>query len=341
MDLGKAMVDQSHLSSSSWSLQGQLGTWRTRYAQRGDKRADVLGLVVNRMRMKAASFPEALKDIAPPMDIMALVAAEQEGSLGEGLVALANDVAAADQMRKTVKKHLYQPAFLAFMAIVILCGFSYGLIPVLVQTIPADKLPITGYILYVISKFVTGFGPVLAGILIAGSAWVYWSFDNFIGRSRDKMENWPFYSMYRDYNSARFMQSLARLMHANVTLRNSLLQLSTNATPWLKSHVVRIVHRLDNGQLPEDAFATGLLDIEIEDRMRDYTTRSDFPKAIQDLGRETSSLVLEKIVNSAALIEALCKLFMAVLICFTVAALIHSAVESGNAMQSSFTKPKK
>lgn len=336
-DLGEAMVDQNQQANSSWSIVGQIDTWRQRLAKRGDNRATVYAVILSKMRNHGATLPEALTGIASGMDVMALTAAEQEGDLGRGLVALAADVTEMKEMRSAVRAELIEPIVLAVILIAMLVGFSLGFMPILIEITPPEKLPTTTKILYYVAEGVTRFGLFFGAVGIAAVAWFIWSLDNFTGKFRDRIETWIGYSLYRDYNAALFLQALANLMHSNMTLHNSLTLLRGKASPWLRSHIIRITSRLDSGSLPQDAFTTGLLNINIEDRLRDYAQRSDFPNAIQKLGKNTATYTLKSMRASAGRMKNILKIIFVSAVLLVFIALIQSAANTSTAVKSNYT----
>lgn len=108
---------------------------------------------------------------------------------------------------------------------------------------------------------------VLAIVLVTGAAcFVLWSLPNAVGIPRRWMDRHGVWRLYRYLNATRFLGLLSIVLGKDasgpVQWRTALAAQGAGATPWMASHIQRMLARVDSGLAGAQALDTGLLDRE-------------------------------------------------------------------------------
>ena len=156
-------------------------------------------------RLDDRSFSQSLLGTVPDSDVMVLEAAEESGAMIEGLRFLSKSIVASNKMRSVLRQAVAGPAFFGLLFIAMLCGYSYFLVPILVQIMKPSTWPMVGKVLYTVAQIVTGYGIWLGIIGILVLSLYLWSLKRWTGKWRSRFDNYvPLYSIYRDFNGSIF-----------------------------------------------------------------------------------------------------------------------------------------
>ncbi len=256
-------------------------------------------------RMDTMPFSEALKGNGiPSSDVMVISAAESGASLPDNLRFLAKSVREVSEMRKVIMGAVTAPSIVFMVVVGLVYGFSKFFVPVLTSISPPEKWPASGRVVYAISETAMGYGPWVLIALTLVIAGIAWSFNSFIPPYRRNIDNWPPYSLFRAYNGAVTLVSLASLMAAGTSLIESIIKVSNSSGRWVQWHMRQLTRRLDqySGQ-PGKAFDTGLLPLRALNRVIDRAERSDFGSALQSIGLTILADVRKEVESSAKLLN--------------------------------------
>lgn len=325
-DLAEALNDRGVLVDI-------IRTVERRALTRGDIIAPIYTLWLRRMDDRPFSL--ALADTVPDTDVMILSAAETSNNLSGGLMFLSKAIVAAEAMLSGLKKAVAGPVFLMVMFTAMIAGFSFYVVPVFTQIMKPSTWPMIGQALYAVSSFVTNYGYWLLGsIVVLGSAYV-WSLPRWVGGWRSKVDRYvPLYSIYRDFVGSIFLVSLASLMQSGMGLSESLTALSSRGTPWLRWHILRIQARLDfHADQPAQAFATGIFNQTLTDRVLDYGARSAFHDAIGKVGLASVDKVAAFVNGSATILNQALLLLCGATLIFMISGVMLTAQEAQNVIQ--------
>ncbi|MFL9611135.1 type II secretion system F family protein [Methylobacillus sp. Pita2] len=317
-DLAKAMDDQSDLVSEFSNL-------RKRATERGQKgRAQMYAKWIE--GLDSGSLSNALKGDVPETDLMIISAFETSGRLAEGLKFLSKTIRTAQKMKSSMIMALAGPIFALGLGIMVLALMSFILMPIMVQIYPVEEWPLSGRILYPISQIVANYGIYIGVIIVLAIVGFGLSIKRWYGDKRVVVDNWIGYSMFRDYNGAMFLTSLAALMKAGTGIMEALVKLQEMSTPWMQWHIRKMIKGLDSraGE-PAEALDTGSLPEEVMDRIADYGKRSSFLEAMNMIGLESMERTEAKIAKSAQTINML-MLFMVGILFVTI---IVGTVQTG------------
>lgn len=286
-------------------------------------------------RMDDRSFAQALLGTVPTSDVMILEAAERSGRLAEGLRFLAKAIRGADTMRSELRRAVAGPLFLLGMFVSMLVGFSFYLVPVLLQIMPVSSWPMVGQALYGVSQVVTGYGIWIGGVVVALSMLFVWSLPRWTGVWRNRADKYiPMYAIYRDYVGAIFLVSLASMMQAGDGLAEALAALAKRGSPWLRWHITRIRTRLDkNTDQQTAAFATGIFNQQLTDRVIDFGARQSVDKALGKVGLASIEKVTKFVSGSATVLNRLLIALCGATMIFIILGVMLTANEAQNAIQ--------
>ena len=286
-------------------------------------------------RMDDRSFPLALIDTVPDSDVMILESAEASGNLSAGLRFLNQSIEAANQMKTSLRGAVMGFVFFSSLIVGLLFAYSFYGISIIEQVVPPDAWPWVGQVLRDTAHFVTDYAWYISGIGISGTVLYLWSLPNWRGSLRVKADRYlPFYSIYRDFNSAKFRVMMAALMTNKVSLTEALDKISQRASPWLQWHIRSILFRLDyESDQPAKAFDTGIFSKRDTWRFIDYGERNSFPVAVGKLGLQSMKKVTESVSRSAQTINKLLLLVSGCMMAFIIVGTLLTVYEAQNAVQ--------
>lgn len=292
-------------------------------------------------RMDDRSFSEALEGTVPDGDLMILGAAENAGKLADGLQFTSLVIDAGKEMTGALYAAVIGFVFLTLFLAGLLAGFSFYGIAMIEELVPASQWPWIGQLLREIAQFVTAKGVWVLCLLLAGGAAYVWSLPRWSGKARVVADRFlPIYTIYRDFQGARFLVSLAALMRNRVSLNTALETLAETATPWLRWHIREVLLRLDyESDQPGKAFATGLFSRRLTWRIIDFSERNAFAEAIEKVGIKSIGVVTEMVQASAGKINKILMFVSAGMLALIIAGVSLTLFEAQSALQKQVTSP--
>lgn len=271
-------------------------------------RARALRIVLHRHRdgEHASRVSHLLEGVAPRADAMLLAAVDRAADKPLALRALATAVDRQQQMLRLVLAYAALPA--------VTVPICYALIALLGQVILVidDATPVyarealwsgmNGWARD-IAVFARYWGPQALFALGAGLAFVLWSLPRWRGAWRLRVEAWPVYGLYRDFQAGMLLSAMAMLLRTGETLQGSIDDVTQRASPWMRWHLGRVVDALDEhptGTL--DAFRRGLLSSHLLSRAATLNRSSaSFSEVLIQLGTSESERVLARVKKAAVI----------------------------------------
>jgi type II secretory pathway component PulF len=276
-----------------------------KYEARARKRDPALALLYRQILKNSmkGSLAEAMRGVAPPSELMVLNAAQISGdeSVAAGLKFLSETVEKTESMTRVIKGAVNYPLFLLTLMAAIATGFSYFAVPVLEEIMTVDKWPFAGKVLHGVSMMIRNYGLLIVAIFLVMLGIFFYSLGNWTGNLRVRADRYLPYSLYRDYSGALLIVSLASLMRSGVSLRSALEQALQYANPWMRWHLRKILLRLSSSSATGfgQAFATGVLSPDLEDRITDASERQDPVQAFVKIGVGSIDRIAISIEGSA------------------------------------------
>lgn len=238
--------------------------------------------------IQGGSLSQALVGVATPSE-QTLIDATQGGGdvvMAEGLLFLSDVVGKTDKMTAAMRKAVMYPMMLLTMFGVLLALFALNAVPVLAELMPPDKWPPAGQVLYSVSMVIANYGLYIVVCLVGSITMFILSLSRWTGTWRVGVDRYLPYSLYRDYAGSMLLISLSSMMRAGVSLRSALERTLKFASPWTRWHVRKILTNLSKPNTPHfgQAFSTGVLNRELEDRVQDASERRDPVEAFVRMG---------------------------------------------------------
>lgn len=327
-DLAEALDDNA-------SLADEIGKFAKRARKERDVVAPIYRIWLNRMDDK--SFSQSLIGTVPDADVMILEAAEGAGNMPDGLRFLAKAISATNTMVTSLKRAVSGFIFLSILLITLLAMFSFYGIDIIEQVVPPNAWPWIGQVLRDVARFITGNWLWILITLVTVSTGYIWSLPNWRGPSRVIADKYlPFYSIYRDFQGALFLVSIAALMRNNVSLTEALDKLLLRANQWLRWHIHTILLHLDyESSEPAKAFATGIFNKRLTWRIIDFGSRGkgSFAEAIAKVGLNSLDKVTQGVTDSARKINSMLLIASGLMMAFIIAGTMLTMYEAQNALQ--------
>lgn len=325
-DLAESLDDRAVLVTE---LQKHL----TRAQKKGSSLAGLYALWLR--RMDTTTFTNALKGTVPAMDSLVLQAAESSGNLPQGLRFLTFSVRAVAKIKGAIMGAITMPAVVSAMIVGMLYGFGAFMTPILTAIVPPKAWPGMGKIMYAMSNAVMHYGLWIFMVVAAAVGALMWALPNWSGPTRKKFDNILPFSVYRDYNSAVMLVSLSGLMQSGASLVGSLKSMKASSPPWLAWHIGQILHKLDReAASPAKAFNTGVLPVEIYERVVDYGERSGFQVALKKIGSQALDTLDKSVAAKAKLMNSILLFVSGTMMALIIGSVMLTAQEAKSQMSS-------
>ncbi len=283
-------------------------------------RARALRCVLQRHRHgeHASRVSHLLERVVPRSDAMLLMAVDRAADKSQALRALADAVDKQQQMLRLMLSYSLLPAFTIPIcyALISLLG---KVILVIDQSTPVyaqDALweGMNGWA-RAIAMFAQAWGAQTSLALALGLGAVLWSLPRWRGAARLRVEAWPVYALYRDFQAGMLLTSMAVMLQTGETLQGSIDDVAQRASPWMRWHLGRVVDALEENPTGTlDAFRRGLLSPHLLSRASTLNRSSaSFSDVLIQLGTTEGERVLLRVKKAAVIANfALVGLFASV-----------------------------
>lgn len=278
-DLGSTLQDRVPLVSTISKLHSRAKTRKPSSA--------IMYLTMMR-GLQQGSLSHALEGIASPVEQTLIDATQAAGdeAMADGLLFMSDTVEKTDLMVATMRKAIVYPLTLLMMFMAMMVGFAVSAVPILAELMPPEKWPLLGRMLYSVSTFITSYGVFLGIGFIAMVTGFLFSLTRWTGRVRNWFDKRLPYSIFRDYSGSMLLISLSSMMRSGISLRSALERALRFSSPWTRWHIRKILANLSKPNTPffGQAFNTGLLNEELEDRVQDASERREPVAAFVRMG---------------------------------------------------------
>lgn len=283
-------------------------------------RARALRIVLHRHQDgdHASRVSHLLEGVVPRSDAMLLTAVDRAADKPQALRALADAIDKQQQMLRLMLSYSALPT--------ITIPICYALISLLGKVILVidDATPVyardalwegmNGWA-RAIAAFAQAWGAQTSIALGLALAAVLWSLPRWRGASRLRVEGWPIYGLYRDFQAGMLFSSMAMMLKTGETLQGSIDDITQRASPWMRWHLGRVVDALDeNPTATLDAFRRGLLSSHLLSRAATlHRSCASFSDVLIQLGTTEGERVLLRVKKAAVIANfALVGLFASV-----------------------------
>ena len=283
-------------------------------------RARALRVVLQRHQdgEHASRVSHLLEGVVPRSDGLLLAAVDRAADKPQALRALADAVDKQQQMLRVMLAYSALPA-----VTIPICFVLIALLGRVILVIDAATPVYAQEALWqgmngwarAIALFAQDWGAqtLVALIIVLGGA--LWSLPRWRGAARLRVEGWPVYGLYRDFQAGMLFSSMAMMLKTGETLQGSIDDVTRRASPWMRWHLGRVVDALEEhptGTL--DAFRRGLLSPHLLSRAATLNRSStSFSDVLIQLGTTEGDRVLARVKRAAVIANfALVGLFASV-----------------------------
>jgi type II secretory pathway component PulF len=283
-------------------------------------RARALRIVLRRHHdgEHASRVSHLLEGVVPRSDAMLLAAVDRAGDKPQALRALADAIDKQQQMLRLMAARSALPAVTLPVCCVLIHLLGQVMLviddatPVVAREALWDGM--NGWA-RAIAGFAQDWGAEASGALGLVLGLVLWSLPRWRGAWRLRVEGWPIYGLYRDFQAGMLFSTMAMLLKTGETLQGGIDDVMQRASPWMRWHLGRIIDALEeNPTATLDAFRRGLLSPHLLARAATLQRScAAFSDVLIQLGTSEGERVLRR-VRRAALIAnfALVGLFASV-----------------------------
>jgi type II secretory pathway component PulF len=289
-------------------------------ATRQRSRARALRIVLHRHQdgEHASRVSHLLEGVMPRSDALLLTAVDRAADKPQALCALADAIEKQQQMVRLMLSHAALPLITIPIcyALIALLGKVILVIDEATPVYAQDALweGMNGWA-RIIATFAEAWGAQALCALGLALGAVLWSLPRWRGAARLRVEAWPIYALYRDFQAGMLFSSMAMMLKTGETLRGSIDDVTQRASPWMRWHLGRVVDALDESPTATlDAFRRGLLSPHLLARAATLNRSSaSFSDVLIQLGTTEGERVLLRVKKAAVIANfALVGLFASV-----------------------------
>jgi type II secretory pathway component PulF len=283
-------------------------------------RARALRLVLHRHQDgdHASRVSHLLEGVVPRSDGLLLAAVDRAADKPQALRALAEAIDKQQQMLRLMLSYSALPA-----VTIPICFVLIALLGKVILVIDAATPPYAQEALWdgmngwarAVALLAQAWGAQLVVALGAALAAVLWSLPRWRGPARLRVEGWPIYGLYRDFQAGMLFSSMAMMLRTGETLQGSIDDVTQRASPWMRWHLGRVVDALEENPTGTlDAFRRGLLSAHLLSRAATLNRSStSFSDVLIQLGTTEGERVLARVKKAAVIANfALVGLFASV-----------------------------
>ena len=271
-------------------------------------RARALRIILHRHRdgEHASRVSHLLEGVVPRSDAMLLAAVDRAADKPQALRALADAIDKQQQMLRLMLSYSALPAMTIPIcyALIALLGKVILVIddatPVYAQDALWDGM--NGWA-KAIAIFAQAWGGQTLVVLGAALGAVLWSLPRWRGPFRLRVETWPVYGLYRDFQAGMLFSSMAMMLKTGETLQGSIDDVTQRASPWMRWHLGRVLDALEENPTGTlDAFRRGLLSSHLLSRAATLNRSSaSFSDVLIQLGTSEGERVLARVKRAAVI----------------------------------------
>ena len=283
-------------------------------------RARALRIVLQRHQggENASQVSYLLDGVVPRSDAMLLLAVDRAADKPQALLALADAIDKQQEMIRLVLSCSALPA-VTIPICFILIELLGKVILAVDQSTPAYAREALWEGMNGWARAIAEFADAYGGATLAATgvvlASVLWSLPRWRGAGRLRIEAWPVFGLYRDFQAGMLFSAMAMMLKTGETLQGSIEDVAQRSSSWMRWHLGRVLAALDeNPTATLDAFRRGLLSPHLMSRAITLNRSSaSFSDVLIQLGTAEGARVLHRVKKAAVIANlALVGLFASV-----------------------------
>ena len=283
-------------------------------------RARALRIVLQRHQdgEHASRVSHVLDGVVPRSDGLLLAAVDRAADKSQALRALADAIDKQQQMLRVMLAYSALPAVTIPICFVLIALLG-KVILVIDEATPVYAREalwqgMNGWA-RAIALFAQDWGAQTLAALMVMLGVALWSLPRWRGVARLRVEGWPVYGLYRDFQAGMLLSSMAMMLKTGETLHGSIEDVTQRASPWMRWHLGRVVDALEENPTGTlDAFRRGLLSPHLLSRAATLNRSSaSFSDVLIQLGTTEGDRVVARVKRAAVIANfALVGLFASV-----------------------------
>jgi type II secretory pathway component PulF len=251
----------------------------------------------NEELLKGENFSGATRGWVSDNEQM-LIESGSSGELIESLTMAQNLLESLQLMKKTVITAMVYPIILLIVLFAMIFGFSFNIIPILIDLLPLDLWEDGQKKLYYFCMFFKDNSTyILAGLAIL-TVLIIKTISFWTGKIRGYFDVVFPWSIYKEFNAGIFLISFSTLIESGNTPLQALQKLKVQSPEYVKHEIDKILVLINQAINPATAINTGFLG-EVGDDIEDIAEHGDFEKILKSYGEEAVEKILESIKSKA------------------------------------------
>lgn len=253
---------------------------------------------------KGKDFSDSIVGWVTDNELQLIRAGEKSGDLEKSFKMAIKLTQRLKEIKTRIIKETAYPAVLFVLAIAMMFGLSVSIMPALIETSNPENWPTTSKNLYLTTNFIRDNIFFIILFLTLITTLISYSLGKYVGVLREKLDKIPPYTIYKEIQSSIFLISLSTLLSAQVSLKESIVNLKKQASPYLKGKLNEMIKRIDKGDEPGKSISTDFMG-KIKSDIQIYSKAADFEEAMLELGEEAMEERLETISRNMSILRFL------------------------------------
>lgn len=219
----------------------------SRNGQRPNRRYAPILAAWQRQNRDGESFGQILAEWAPPSEQMLIEAGETAGDIPDALNQAIEMAESAGKIRNTLVSSLAYPTLLMLLLLSMLAGFSWELVPAFTQILPVERWTGAALMMYQLSQMVTHWFLAIVICLVLSVIAFFSTLGTLTGPTRIILDRLPPWNLYRIWQGAGFLSSIASLLKAGVPVSGALRRMRANANPYMRERIEGTTYFINEG----------------------------------------------------------------------------------------------
>lgn len=268
---------------------------------------------------------------------MLISAGEQSGRPEEALKSAARVLQAKTQINGAVIGGIAYPVVLLGIAFSVLYVFGFMIVPAFLKIAGPDKWTGVAKQMINLSLFSKHWLWLVALSLITTFVVFIYSLPRWDGRMRVLLDRYAPFSIYRVMNGSTWLIGLAALVEAGVRVETALEQLSSTASPWMKTRIEACLAGTRSGLNMGEALSKSgyeFPDREIIVDLGVYSSMGGFDAALSILGNEWLEESVGQIKSRMDVVFGASILLVGSLVAFMAGGMMNMMLQMGQLVKS-------
>lgn len=247
---------------------------------------------INEKLLEGEDFATATKGWVTDNEQM-IMDSGSSGELSKSLIMAQDLLESLNIMKNTVISAMIYPVILFIVLFAMIFGFSYSIIPILVDLLPVENWEGSQLVFYNFCMFFQYNSQYIIMTLFLSFIIIVKTMSKWTGKARKYADYMIPWSIYKEFNSGIFLISFSTLIESGNTPLQALQKLRVQSPKYVKKEIDIMLANINQAMNPATAINTGFLG-EVGDDIEDIAENGDFEKILKSYGEDA----IEKIIAS-------------------------------------------